>query len=192
MTPTDRPPGPVPLLVTGNPSKLEEARRMFPALESRDLDLPEIQSLELMEVLRHKARAAYETVGAPVIVDETGLELDAFGGFPGPLVKWMLDTVGHEGMARLAASEGDTRATAICGLFFTDGDHEVYAQGASSGHLVLPPRGPNGFGWDPVFQPEGSELTYGEMTPAEKDAISHRGRAWRAFARALAAEGIDI
>ncbi len=165
---------------------------MFPRLEGRDLDLPEIQSLDLLEVLRHKGREASRVVGGPVIVDETGLELEAMGGFPGPLVKWMLETVGHEGMARLAAAEGNTRARAVCGLYYTDGLREVHAVGSSSGDLVLPPRGRHGFGWDPVFRPDGSELTYGELGPDEKDAISHRGRAWRAFVDALAAEGLEI
>jgi XTP/dITP diphosphohydrolase len=69
---------------------------------------------------------------------------------------------------------------------YYDGQREVVAEGLTSGVLVLPPRGTEGFGWDPVFEPEGSSRTYGEMTAGEKDAISHRGRAWVAFRAALA------
>ena len=179
-------------LVTGNPSKLAEARRLLPGLQAEEVDLPEIQSLDLHEVLRAKGAEAFRRLGHPVIVEETGLEIHAFGGFPGPLVKWMLETVGPEGIARLTAHEGDTRATARCAMLFTDGERELIAEGSTAGHLVLPARGRRGFGWDPVFQPDESEHTYGEMTPEEKDAISHRGRAWRAFATLLADAGIEI
>lgn len=171
--------------VTGNASKLAEARRLFPDLDSVSLDLPEIQSLDLTEVLRAKAREAHRILARQVIVEETGLELPGLNGFPGPLVKWMLEAIGAEGIARQVASTGDARATARCALMLFDGERETFSEGSTSGVLVLPPRGNQGFGWDPVFQPEGSTRTYGEMSAAEKDAISHRGRAWRAFREAL-------
>lgn len=180
------------VLVTGNPSKLVEARRLFPRLEAVEIDLPEIQSLDLHEVLRHKARSAAARVERAVIVEETGLELAALGGFPGPLVRWMLEAVGPEGIARLVAHEGDSRATARCALLYLDGDTEVIGEGHTDGELTLPARGDRGFGWDPVFRPDGSVRTYGEMSPDEKDAISHRGRAWRAFRKALVEAGVDL
>ena len=183
---------PPPVLVTGNAGKLREARRLFPEIAAHSVDLPEIQSLDLDEVLRHKGRAAHEVVGAPVIVEETGLELDALAGFPGPLVKWMLAAIGPEGIARIVSREPSQRATAVCGLLYTDGEREVTAHGATGGSLVLPPRGENGFGWDPIFRPDESDRTYGEMSATEKDAISHRGRAWRAFAEALRDAAIDF
>lgn len=180
------------VLVTGNPSKLVEARRLIPGLGSVSLDLPEIQSLDLLEVLRHKGDAARQEVDGPVVVEETGLELPALGGFPGPLVKWMLHAVGPEGIARIVQAEGDPAATARCALLYLDGEREVIAEGSTTGQLVLPGRGDQGFGWDPVFQPRGSERTYGEMAPEEKDAISHRGRAWRSFVDRLSAAGITV
>lgn len=177
------------VLVTGNPSKLIEARRLFPDLEAVDLDLPEIQSLDLHEVLRAKAKEAWRQLRRTVIVEETGLELPALNGFPGPLVKWMLEAIGPEGIARTVAAAGDPGATARCALMLYDDAREIVAEGTTTGTLVLPPRGSHGFGWDPVFQPEGASHTYGEMSPLQKDAISHRGRAWRAFGEALAREG---
>lgn len=181
-----------PVLVSGNRSKLLEARRLFPHLETLEIDLPEIQSLDLDEVLRHKGRAANERVGGPIVVEETGLELEALGGFPGPLVKWMLQSVGPEGLARIVSSEGSQGARAACALLYLDGEREVIAHGSTTGRLVLPARGDQGFGWDPVFQPDESNRTYGEMTPDEKDGISHRGRAWRAFAKALSDALIEL
>jgi non-canonical purine NTP pyrophosphatase (RdgB/HAM1 family) len=169
-------------LVTGNPGKLAEARRIVgPDLDAVAVDLPEIQSLDINEVLRAKAKAAWEAVGAPVIVEETGLELAALAGFPGPLVKWMLDAVGAEGIARTALALGDRRTTARCVLAAFDGERSIEASGETLGSLVLPGRGSRGFGWDPVFQPDGESRTYGELADAEKDRLGHRGKAWRAL-----------
>lgn len=167
-------------LVTGNPGKLAEARRLCGVeLESAEIDLPEIQSLDIREVLRAKALEAFDLLQRPLVVDETGLELAALEGFPGVLVKWMLQSVGAEGIAHTAASLNNRGATARCALLYYTGDDEVFAEGATHGRLVLPPRGDQGFGWDPIFQPENSAMTYAEITGPDKDRISHRGKAWR-------------
>jgi inosine triphosphate pyrophosphatase len=177
----DSPHFPTPLvLVTGNPGKLAEAQRLSTIeLEAIGVELPEIQSLDIREVLRAKARAAYQRIGRPVIVDETALELAAFNGFPGVLVKWMLQAIGAEGIGQTAESLGDSRATARCALLLYTPSAEIYAEGTTCGRLVVPPRGDEGFGWDPVFQPEGLQRTFAELSGPEKDRISHRGRAWR-------------
>jgi non-canonical purine NTP pyrophosphatase (RdgB/HAM1 family) len=180
------------VLVTGNPGKLAEARRICGVgLEAVEMELPELQSLDLYEVLRAKGREAFRRLRRPVVVEETGLELAALGGFPGPLVKWMLEAVGAEGIARTASVLGDTRAVARCALLYLDDRREVEAEGTTEGELVAAPRGDGGFGWDPVFLPDGESRTYGEMSPAEKDRLSHRARAWRAFVTRLAAESED-
>lgn len=174
------------VLVTGNRDKIAEAERILGRpVEAVELDLPEIQGLDLLAVLRAKGEEAWRRVGRPLVVEETGLGLDALGGFPGPLVKWMLAAVGPEGLARTAIALGDPGAGAHCALLYRDAAGTVVAEGRDRGRLVLPPRGAGGFGWDPVFQPEGSELTYGELGGAEKDARGHRGRAWRALAGKL-------
>jgi non-canonical purine NTP pyrophosphatase (RdgB/HAM1 family) len=100
-------------------------------------------------------------------------------GFPGPLVRWMLEATGAEGIARAAIALGDPRARAACVLAWTDGRELVLGRGACDGELVLPPRGSEGFGWDPVFRAAGEARTFGELEAAEKDRIGHRGRAWR-------------
>jgi non-canonical purine NTP pyrophosphatase (RdgB/HAM1 family) len=177
------------VLVTANPGKLAEARRLVgPGLEAAAIDLPEIQSLDLRAVLEEKAHAAWTRLGRPLVVEETGLELAALNDFPGPLVKWMLAAVGAEGIARTAQALGDPRATARCLLLYRDARRTVVGEGLTSGQLVLPPRGTQGFGWDPVFLPEGQSRTYGELGPEEKDSISHRGHAWRALQAKLAGQ----
>jgi non-canonical purine NTP pyrophosphatase (RdgB/HAM1 family) len=173
--------------VTGNRNKLAEARRLCGhRLTAAVVDLPEIQSLDLATVLEVKAEEAFRRLQRPVIVEETGLELAAMNGFPGPLIKWLLDAVGAEGVARAGKALGDTTARARCMLLYFDGERRHLAEGVTVGRLVLPPRGDDGFGWDPVFQPEGEQHTYGEMEAEEKDRCSHRGRAWRAMLPLLA------
>ena len=175
------------VLVTGNAGKIAEARlAMGTDLEAVEADLPEIQSLDYLEVLRAKAEEAWRRVGRPLVVEEAGLDLAALNGFPGPLVKWMLQAVGAEGLARAVAALGDVRASARCFLLYKDGDREVVAEGRTEGTLVLPGRGRHGFGWDPVFLPEGSAFTYAELTGSDKTAVSHRGKAWREMAGQLA------
>ncbi|HEX5757886.1 MAG TPA: non-canonical purine NTP pyrophosphatase [Thermoanaerobaculia bacterium] len=175
------------VLVTGNPGKLAEARRLAgDGLEAVALDLPEIQSLDLLAVLRAKADEAWRRLGRPLVVEEAGLELAALNGFPGPLVKWMLDAVGAEGIARAAAALGETRATARAALLVRTAEGERVAEGAAEGELVLPGRGGLGFGFDPVFLPAGGSRTFGELSGAEKDAVSHRGKAWRTLLEELA------
>lgn len=168
------------VLVTGNLGKIAEARLALGGdVETVLLDLPEIQSLDYMEVVRAKADEAWRQVGRPLIVEEAGLDLAALNGFPGPLVKWMLEAVKAEGLARTAAALGDVRATARCFLLYKEADQEIVAEGRTEGTLVLPGRGSHGFGWDPVFLPDGFSLTFAELTGPEKGAVSHRGKAWR-------------
>ncbi len=173
-------------LVTGNRNKLIEAERILEMkLTCEPLDLPEIQSLDIFEVLRAKGEEALRRLCRPVVVEETGLELAAMGGFPGPLVKWMLDAVGPGGIARTVHALGDPRATARCALIYMDGETERIAEGETRGELVLEPRGEGGFGWDPIFVPEGRSETYAELGSTIKDRLGHRGKAWRRFQLSL-------
>jgi non-canonical purine NTP pyrophosphatase (RdgB/HAM1 family) len=178
------------VLVTGNLGKIAEARLALGGeVATEVLDLPEIQSLDYLEVARAKADEAWRRIGRPLIVEEAGLDLAALQGFPGPLVKWMLKAVGAEGIARTAAALGDVRASARCVLIYKDGEREITAEGRTEGTLVLPGRGTHGFGWDPVFLPDGSAFTFAELTGAEKDAVSHRGKAWREMGKRLSESG---
>lgn len=178
------------VLVTGNLDKLAEAIRICGfSLRHEEIDLPEIQSSDLEEVAREKALGAWRRLQQPVIIDETSLELDALNGFPGPLVKFMLDAVGPEGIAGTAAALADSGASAVCLLVHYDGRDMVFGRGRSEGRLVLPARGAGGFGFDTVFEPEGELLTFAELGDTGKDEIGHRGRAWRALVAKLAQGG---
>ena len=168
------------VLVTGNRGKIAEARlALGMEIEAVEVDLPEIQGLDLFEILQQKAEVAWEMVQRPLVVEEAGLGLTALNGFPGPLVKWMLESIGAEGIARTAHALGDPRAVARCALLYRDAERSVVAEGNTSGTLVVPGRGEHGFGWDPVFLPDGESRTFAELAGQEKDAVSHRGKAWR-------------
>lgn len=174
------------IFVTGSAGKLAEARRLAGCeLEALNLDLPEIQSLDLVAVARAKAAAAASVVAGPLVVDDTGLELAALGGFPGPLVKWMLAAVGAAGIVRVASALGESRATARCVLVWRHGAREIVVDEAVAGHIVAP-RGDGGFGWDAVFAPVGGGgASYAELDATTKDTVGHRGAAWRSLLEAL-------
>jgi non-canonical purine NTP pyrophosphatase (RdgB/HAM1 family) len=169
--------------VTGRAEKAEEAARLGFPLERIDLDLGEIQALDPAAVARAKVESAWERLRRPVIVEDSGLEIRAWGGFPGALVKWMEKSAGLDAIARMLDPFPDRSARAVCALAAFDGERLVTARGEIEGAIASAPRGGRGFGWDSLFVPAGSARTFAEMEPAEKDSVSHRGRAWRELAR---------
>jgi len=175
------------VFVTSNVGKLREAEAVLGTpLEHHALDLDELQSLDLEEVVRHKAAAAFERLGRPVLVEDTGLGLAGLGGFPGPLVKFLLACVGPEGICALARCFGDDAATARCVACATNGERTVLGVGAVPGRIATAPRGRLGFGWDSVFVPDaGDGRTYAEMDENHKNAISHRRLALADLRRTL-------
>ena len=178
------------LFVTGNEGKAREFEALLgTAVERLDLDLPEIQALDVAEVARAKSRAAFERVGRPVIVEDTGLFLDALGGLPGALAKWFLATIGPAGICRLVPPGGDRRATARTAVAYCSGQGVEVFVGETRGVLVPEPVGHGGFGWDPIFRPDGASGTFAEMDPAEKDAFSMRRQAIEGLRGWLAPKG---
>ena len=171
--------------VTGRSEKVEEAHRMGYPLECIALDLPEPQALDPGEIARVKVRAAYEKLNRPVVVDDSGLEVIAWGGFPGALVKWLEKSAGLATITRMLDPFPDRRARAVCVLACFDGEKLVAVRGVTEGEIALTPRGERGFGWDAIFVPDGSGATYAELEPGEKDRVSHRGRAWAQLAEKL-------
>ncbi|XP_015757849.1 PREDICTED: inosine triphosphate pyrophosphatase-like [Acropora digitifera] len=151
-------------------------------VESRNLDLPEFQG-EPDEISREKCKVAVKEIQGPVIVEDTCLCFTALGDLPGPYVKWFLKKLGPEGLHRLLAGWEDKSAYALCTFAFSTGNVEdpvMLFTGKTMGKIVEP-RGPEKFGWDPCFQPDGFEQTYAEMTPETKNSISHRGKALSAL-----------
>jgi len=174
-------------LVTTRREKAEEARRLGFFVEQAALDLPEPQALDPAEVVEAKARAAFGRLSRPVLVEDSGLSIASWNGFPGALVKWLEQGAGLEGIARMLDAFPDRSATAVCAVASFDGEELVAARGEVAGAIAPRPRGSGGFGWDRLFVPSGDSRTFAEMAPEEKDALSHRRRAWEALARRLPA-----
>ena len=172
-------------LVTSRPEKAEEARRLGFSIERVDLDLPEPQALDPGEIVEAKARAAFARIGRPVLVEDSGLAVAAWGGFPGALVKWLEKGAGAAAIPRMLSDWPDRRAVAVCVVGYCDGAKVVSGRGEWPGSIASGPRGGSGFGWDSMFVHEGYDATFAEMGPEGKDRISHRRRAWEALARRL-------
>lgn len=172
------------VFATSNPGKIREAGRLLgTSIESSGVAVPEIQSLDFLEVVCAKARAAAALLSCPVLVEDSGLEVTAWSGYPGPLTKWLTAAAGEAGLAQMLDPFGDRRATAVSVLAVArpGSDEVVTARGAVAGRIAFAPRGGNGFGWDVLFVPEGHTRTFAEMSDDEKDACSHRARAFEAL-----------
>jgi len=175
--------------VTGNEGKVREAREYLDgvgeSVEQVAYDYTEVQSDSLVDVAAAGAREARAELGGAVVVEDSGLFVDALEGFPGPYSAYVEDTVGVERTWRLVEPEDDHRARFRSVVAYADDDGVETFEGSVRGTVVAP-RGDGGFGYDPVFEHDGT--TFAEMSPAEKNAVSHRGRALATFADWLAGE----
>ena len=185
------------LLASRNRKKLAELRRILLAeglagIEVVGLDdVPEFPEAPETDPTFEgnalaKARDAFRATGLPSVADDSGIAIDALNGMPGVLsARWS----GRHGddlantelvLGQLRDVPDERRGGAfVCTAAFVSGDAEVVVRGEWRGTITREPRGANGFGYDPVFRPEGHDVTSAELSPEEKDALSHRGRALR-------------
>ncbi len=161
--------------ITGNAVKAEQVGRHLnvPILHTK-LDLVEIQSLDLEEIIKYKAEEAYRQVNVPVLVEDTSLVFNALGKLPGPLIKWFLQQLGNDGLSDLLAAYRDRSAVAQVMFGYYDGTTLHTFEGQMRGRIAPSPRGEKGFGWDPIFIPQGYDKTWGEMTVEEQSETSMR------------------
>jgi XTP/dITP diphosphohydrolase len=191
------------VFATHNPGKLREIDELIAPFQmtvasagALGLPEPEETGATFEENAILKAVAAATTSGLPALADDSGLVVDALGGEPGIYsARWAgpnkdfahaMRTI-EDRLVAAGATTPDRRTArfvAVLALAFPDGRTETF-RGEVEGHLVWPPRGPNGFGYDPMFVPEKHDRTFGELDPHEKRAISHRARAFAAFAHAV-------
>lgn len=179
------------VLATHNAHKVEELRRILgPQLDGIELvayDGPEpVEDGETFEAnALIKARAAAAHTGLPAIADDSGIAVAALGGAPGiHSARYAGTRVDADNVAKLLADldgETDRAAAFVCAAAFVDGHVEHVLRSEWQGSVLLEPSGPNGFGYDPVFQPEGLEVSSAQLTADEKNAISHRSMAFGAL-----------
>jgi XTP/dITP diphosphohydrolase len=187
------------LVATHNAGKLTEIAEILAphgveVVGAGDMDLPEPEETEDSFVgnARIKAHAASEATGLPALADDSGITIDALNGAPGVYTAdWAETGNGRDFMMAMTRANDEISAKGPnaprtaqfrCTLVIAwpDGHDEVF-EGVMPGQLVWPIRGAGGFGYDPMFQPDGYDITCGEMDKAEKNKISHRGRALAQF-----------
>lgn len=192
------------IFATGNKHKLREMRELLPGVELKPLpdgvELPPEDGDSFAAIALDKARAAYEATGEPTIADDSGIGAVALGGRPGIHSaryggEGASDEENLEKLLREVAAAGQERgAYYICALALIEaGGSEHVFEARCDGHLIESARGEGGFGYDPAFVPDATGpddlRTYSEISQAEKNEISHRGRAARRLAQHLRAGG---
>jgi len=156
------------IFVTGNAGKAKYLADFFDMpVENKKFDLPEIQSLSLREVVEDKARRAFEEAGKPVLIEDVSVVFHALGELPGPLIKWFVHSLGNEGMCKLLDGYKDRSATATVEFAYCDESGVKVFSGSMNGTIAEHPKGERGFGWDPIFIPDGCDKTRGEMNEEE-------------------------
>ena len=167
---------------TSSDHKYEEAREVLDEfgveLMRLSIDRVEIQADDPELIAEYSLRVL--DVDVPILIEDAGLYIDKYFGFPGPYSSYALRTIDNEGILKLMEGEKERGARYLSAVAFRDGDASVTFTGEVVGRIAEEMRGTNGFGYDPIFIPdEGDGRTFGEMSAAEKARISHRARAFR-------------
>lgn len=146
--------------ITGNQKKADYLAKYlgFP-VEHIKLDLDEIQSMNLSEIVEHKVRQAYQKLGSPVIVEDVSLEFESLGGLPGPFIKFFVERVPFEKICSMISSDSTRKAIARCVFGYFDGIEMKLFEGSLGGRISEKPEGENGYGWDQIFIPDGYDVT---------------------------------
>ena len=174
------------LFVTHNKYKFREAKEMILELElemeMEDMEYPEIQG-DLEEIVIFGIKFLKSSIKNSFIIEDAGLFIDALNGFPGPYSAYVQQTVGNEGIIKIMNRIEDRKAffRAVLGFFDLEKDRMNIFEGYCRGKISHKIRGNCGFGYDPIFIPDGVEKTFGEMEMVEKNKYSHRGNALRKF-----------
>ena len=149
--------------ITGNQNKADYlAKYLGHPVSHTKLDLDEIQSLGLRQIVEHKVRQAYDQIKKPVLVEDVSLEFAALGRLPGPFIKWFLDELDLQTIISLVADK-DRSAVGRCMFGYFDGERLEIFEGFIHGTVADKPAGENGFGWDKIFIPEGYDVTRAEL-----------------------------
>ncbi|MFW9925515.1 MAG: XTP/dITP diphosphatase [Candidatus Thorarchaeota archaeon] len=173
------------VLVTQNKHKLKELTPLFNKysveFETTSHKKHEIRSDDIEEIARVAAKVAFEALDRPVVVDDTGFFIPALNGFPGSYAGIVLEFIGYEGILKLMIGKTERASTFKTAVGYYDGQTLESFVGTMSGSIAVKSAGVGGFGYDPIFIPEGYPKTYAELTFDEKVRISHRTKAFEEF-----------
>ena len=172
------------IFLTGNKNKLKEAKEIMGSdfkIVNKKIDLDEIQSTSVDEVILNKIKAAYKILKKPCFCEDTGVYIKNMNNFPGALIKFYLDSLGLNKIAKL---NGGSKAYAETVIGYHDGKKVHFFKGRINGTISKKPKG-KGFGWDPIFIPNKHKESFAEMSSEEKNKISMRKKAFTKFAKFL-------
>jgi len=166
------------IFATGNKGKATYATKLLGfEVVHQALDLPEIQSLDLRDIIGLKLQRAFEIIQKPVLVEDVSLEFEALGKLPGPFVKFFIDQIGLESMCRML--DGKSRkCTARCIIGYKDADTVKFFEGVRYGEVAQKPTGDGGFGYDKIFIPDGYKTTRANMNKRDDEATYLQLKRW--------------
>ncbi len=174
------------VFVTSNPNKVKEVRKILKEygieFEHLDLEYQEIQASSLHEIALASARYLCERVSRPFFIEDAGLFIGALSGFPGPYSSYVYKTIGNSGVLKLmeAVQQRASRFESV--VAYAESIHDIAVfRGVVEGSISLEAKG-EGWGFDPIFIPEGSDKTYAKMGTEAKQRLSHRSAALERFA----------
>lgn len=160
----------LPIFITGNQSKADYlSRQLGVTLEHRNIDLLEIQSTDLHDIVAHKLEQAYGVCEKPVLVEDVSLVFTALGDLPGPYIKWFLTHAGDEACCRMLDGFDDRSAIIRCTFGYYDGKRMEFFDSELAGTIAKKPAGENGFGFDRIFMNQDLDITRAEMSQAENE-----------------------
>lgn len=163
------------IFATTNEGKLKEAREILKLeVEGLELKVDEVQTLDPVECVEKKAEAAYKIVQRPILVEDTSLFFEALNGLPGVFIDYFMKTLDNNGLTKLLSTFDNRKAKAQASVCYFDGKQKIIAVGIIEGEISNEPRGSNGFGWDPIFIPNGHDKTFAELENDVKNKISMR------------------
>lgn len=160
---------------TTNKEKIKEASEILEIkINSIDLQIDEIQTLDPIKCVEKKAQAAYFQTKNPVLVEDTCLFFDAWNSLPGVFIDYFMKTIGNDGLIKLMKDETNRMAKAQTSISFHDGNKIITTTGIIKGTVAQQLKGEKGFGWDPIFIPQDKDKTFAEIERKEKNKISMR------------------
>ncbi len=168
-------------VITSNKHKFEEISSKLKQVGikavHKEIKYAELQADKTEQIAMASATTLATTINHPFIIDDSALEIDALNGFPGPYSSYVFQTIGYNGILRIMNNVSDRSAKFISVIIFYDGNKFIQFKGIVKGNIGFESRGNKGFGFDPIFYPEGYNLTFAEMELETKNQISHRGLA---------------
>jgi XTP/dITP diphosphohydrolase len=168
--------------ITSNRHKWEEIQKMtHHTIEHTPLDYPEIQADTLEAVAEFGINFCYSAIRTPCFVEDSGLFIEALSGFPGVYSSYVFKTIGCRGILALLQGVNDRNCSFKSVIAYKDESGLILFTGEAKGSIAHTLQGEHGFGYDPLFIPEGERRTFALMSTEEKNLYSHRGKAFKTF-----------